>query len=170
MVFDGTPDARRAGVIYLVLALLGEICLLMGFVLLATAIPSDSLAIRDAVAALPTSPWRSVTLALLIAGFGLKIGIVPLHVWLPVAHPAAPMPASAVLSGAIIKAGVIGLIRFLPFDVPLLDWGRALTTIGLVTAFYSVVIGITQLNPKTVLAYSSVSQMGVVAAVLSVWG
>ncbi len=166
VVFDGTPGARRAGVIYLVLALLGEIFLLMGFVLLATAIPGDSLAIRDAVAALPASPWRDPTLALLIAGFGLKMGLAPLHVWLPIAHPAAPMPASAVLSGAIIKAGVIGLIRFLPFDAPLLDWGVALTTVGLFTAFYSVVIGITQPNPKTVLAYSSVSQMGVAAAVL----
>lgn len=166
VVFDGTSKARRAGIIYLVLALLGEIFLLMGFVLLASAIPSDSLAIRDAVAALPTSPWRDPALALLIAGFGLKMGLVPLHVWLPIAHPAAPMPASAVLSGAIIKAGVIGLIRFLPFDVPLPDWGVALTAIGLFTAFYSVAIGITQPNPKTVLAYSSVSQMGVVATVL----
>jgi formate hydrogenlyase subunit 3/multisubunit Na+/H+ antiporter MnhD subunit len=166
VVFDGTPRARQAGMIYLVLALLGEIFLLMGFVLLANTISGDSLAIRDAVAALPTSPWRDPTLALLIAGFGLKMGLVPLHVWLPVAHPAAPMPASAVLSGAIIKAGVIGLIRFLPFDVPLLDWGVVLTAIGLLTAFYSVVIGITQPNPKTVLAYSSVSQMGVVATVL----
>ncbi|MBS1222783.1 MAG: hypothetical protein H6R23_2403 [Proteobacteria bacterium] len=166
VVFDGTPRARRAGIIYLVLALLGEIFLLMGFVLLASAIPGDSLAIRDALATLPTSPWRDPTVALLIAGFGLKMGLVPLHVWLPIAHPAAPMPASAVLSGAIIKAGVIGLIRFLPFDVPLPDWGVALTAVGLLTAFYSVVIGITQPNPKTVLAYSSVSQMGVVAAVL----
>ncbi len=166
VVFDGTPRAGQAGMIYLVLALLGEICLLMGFVLLASATPGDSLAIRDAVAALPTSPWRDPTMALLIAGFGLKMGLAPLHVWLPVAHPAAPMPASAVLSGAIIKAGVIGLIRFLPFDVPLPDWGVALTVIGLFTAFYSVVIGITQPNPKTVLAYSSVSQMGVVATVL----
>ena len=166
VVFDGTPKARRAAIIYLVLALLGEIFLLMGFVLLASAIPGDSLAIRDAVAALPTSPWRDPALALLIAGFGLKMGLVPLHIWLPIAHPAAPMPASAVLSGAIIKAGVIGLIRFLPFDVPLPDWGVALTVIGLLTAFYSVIIGITQPNPKTVLAYSSVSQMGVVATVL----
>ncbi|HOW76862.1 MAG TPA: proton-conducting transporter membrane subunit [Candidatus Competibacteraceae bacterium] len=166
VVFDGTPKARRAGIIYLVLALLGEIFLLMGFVLLAAAAPGDSLVIRDAVAALPASPWRDPTLALLIAGFGLKMGLVPLHVWLPIAHPAAPMPASAVLSGAIIKAGVIGLIRFLPFDVPLLEWGVALTAIGLFTAFYSVLIGITQLNPKTVLAYSSVSQMGVVATVI----
>ena len=70
------------------------------------------------------SPWRGLTLALLIAGFGLKMGLVPLHVWLPLAHPAAPMPASAVLSGAIIKAGVIGLIRFLPFDGGAAGLGR----------------------------------------------
>lgn len=166
VVFDGTPKARRAGIIYLVLALLGEIFLLMGFVLLASAIPGDSLAIRDALATLPTSPWRDPALALLIAGFGLKMGLVPLHVWLPIAHPAAPMPASAVLSGAIIKAGVIGLIRFLPFDVPLPDWGVTLTGVGFLTAFYSVGVGITQSNPKTVLAYSSVSQMGLIAVLL----
>lgn len=166
VVFDGTPKARRAGIIYLVLALLGEIFLLMSFVLLASAIPGDSLAIRDALATLPTSPWRDPALALLIAGFGLKMGLVPLHVWLPIAHPAAPMPASAVLSGAIIKAGVIGLIRFLPFDVPLPDWGVTLTGVGFLTAFYSVGVGITQSNPKTVLAYSSVSQMGLIAVLL----
>ena len=94
------------------------------------------------------------------------MGLVPLHVWLPLAHPAAPMPASAVLSGAIIKAGVIGLIRFLPLDGSLADWSAGLTSLGLVTAFYAVAVGITQANPKTVLAYSSVSQMGFVAAVL----
>ena len=166
VVFDGTPKARRAGTIYLVLALLGEIFLLMGFVLFASAVDGDSLAIADAVAALPHSPWRDPAIALVVSGFGLKMGLVPLHVWLPIAHPAAPMPASAVLSGAIIKAGVIGLIRFLPFDLALADWGAALMLIGLATAFYSVAVGITQSNPKTLLAYSSVSQMGVVATVL----
>jgi formate hydrogenlyase subunit 3/multisubunit Na+/H+ antiporter MnhD subunit len=166
VVHDGTARARRAGVIYLGLAVLGEICLLMGFVLLAAATPGDSLAIEGAVAMLPVSPWDDATLTFLIAGFGLKMGLVPLHVWLPVAHPAAPMPASAVLSGAIIKAGVIGLIRFLPFEVALPEWGVTLSTVGLLTAFYGVAIGITQPNPKTVLAYSSVSQMGLVAAVL----
>jgi multicomponent Na+:H+ antiporter subunit A len=166
VVHDGTARARRAGVIYLTLAVFGEICLLAGFALLAVAAPGDSFAIRGVVAALPASPWRGLTLALLIAGFGLKMGLLPLHVWLPVAHPAAPMPASAVLSGAIIKAGVIGLIRFLPLEGALPDWGLALTVLGLLTAFYGVVIGITQDNPKTVLAYSSVSQMGLVAAVL----
>ncbi len=166
VVQDGTPKARQAGVIYLALAVIGEIFLLAGFVLLAAASPGDSLAIRAVTAALPGSPWLTATIVCLLAGFGLKAGLVPLHVWLPIAHPAAPMPASAVLSGAIIKAGIIGLIAFLPLATALPGWGAALTALGLVTAFYGVAIGITQPNPKTILAYSSVSQMGVVAAVL----
>jgi len=163
---DGTPRAERAGVIYLVLAVLGEICLLIAFALLAAAAPDETLAIDDVVAALPASPWRGLTLALLVAGFGLKMGLVPLHVWLPLAHPAAPMPASAVLSGVIVKAGVIGLIRFLPAGTALPEWGGALAAIGLLSAYWGVAIGITQCNPKTVLAYSTVSQMGLVAAAL----
>jgi formate hydrogenlyase subunit 3/multisubunit Na+/H+ antiporter MnhD subunit len=71
-----------------------------------------------------------------------------------------------VLSGAIIKAGAIGLVRFLPVDGTLADWGVVLAALGLVTAFWGVGCGIVQANPKTVLAYSSVSQMGVVAAAL----
>jgi len=166
VIHDDTPQARRSGAIYLGLAVLGEICMLLAFALLAAHAPGDSLLIRDVVAALPTSPWRDLTLALLFAGFGLKAGLVPLHVWLPLAHPVAPMPASAVLSGAIVKSGVIGWIRFLPYDVPLPEWGASLALVGIFTAFYAVAIGITQQNPKTVLAYSTVSQMGVIAAVL----
>jgi formate hydrogenlyase subunit 3/multisubunit Na+/H+ antiporter MnhD subunit len=166
VVHEGTPRARRAGAIYVSLAVLGEALLLMGFVLLAAAIPGNSLLIRDAVAALPASPWHYSTVLLLILGFGLKLGLVPLHVWMPVAHPAAPIPASAVLSGVVVKAGVIGLIRFLPFETALPDWGGALAAAGLFTAFYAVAVGITQTNPKTVLAYSTVSQMGVIATVL----
>ena len=166
VVHDGTPRARRAGVIYLFLAVLGEIALLAGFALLAAESPGPTLAIATTVADLAASPLRGLTIAMLLLGFGLKAGLVPLHVWLPVAHPAAPMPASAVLSGAIIKAGIIGLIRFLPYDAHLADWSAVIAGIGLVTAFYGVAIGITQDNPKTVLAYSSVSQMGLVATAL----
>jgi formate hydrogenlyase subunit 3/multisubunit Na+/H+ antiporter MnhD subunit len=166
VVHEGTPSARRAGDIYLVLAVLGEVCLLIAFALLAAAIPGESLAIREAARLLPGSPWQGLTLALLIAGFGLKMGLVPLHVWLPIAHPAAPMPASAALSGVIVKAGVVGLIRFLPVDAALPDWGATLAMVGVLTAYWGVACGITQQNPKTVLAYSTVSQMGLVAAVL----
>jgi multicomponent Na+:H+ antiporter subunit A len=166
IVDDGTPRARRYGLIYVALAVLGEAFLLMAFVLLAQATRGDSLLIRDAVAALPASPWRDSTLALLILGFGVKIGLVPFHVWMPLAYRAAPIPAAAVLSGAAVKAGVIGLIRFLPLDTALSGWGEALAAAGLFSAFYGVAIGVTQSNPKTVLAFSSVSQMGVIAAVL----
>ncbi len=165
IVHDGTPRVRRAGGVYVALALLSEAFLLIGFVLLAQAIPGDSLLISDAVAAIHASPWRDMTLALLLLGFGLKIGLVPMHVWMPLAYSAAPIPAAAVLSGAAVKAGVIGLIRFLPFDVASPGWGAALAAVGLFSAFYGVAVGITQTNPKTVLAYSSVSQMGVIAAV-----
>ena len=166
IVDDGTPSARRNGLIYVALALLGEAFLLMAFVLLAQSIAGDSLLIRDAVAALPTSPWRTSILVLLILGFGAKIGLVPFHIWMPLAYRAAPIPAAAVLSGAAVKAGVIGLIRFLPLNVPTPEWGEVLVVAGLFSAFYGVAIGITQRNPKTVLAYSSVSQMGVIATVL----
>lgn len=166
VVHDRTERARRAGSIYLLLAVLGEISLLAGFALLADMVRGDSLAIADAVAVLPRAPLRDLAVLLLLGGFGLKAGLVPLHVWLPLAHPAAPMPASAVLSGVVVKAGIVGMIRFLPWDGSLAGWGEALGWMGFLTAFYGVALGVTQANPKTVLAYSSVSQMGVVMAAL----
>src|SRR5271156_299713 len=164
VVHDGTPGVRRAGAVYVALAVLGEAFLLMAFVFMAEATPNGSLLIRDAVAALPASPWRDASLALLILGFGLKIGLVPGHVWMPLAYTAAPIPAASALSGAAVKAGVIGLIRFLPLGAALPGWGEALAWAGFVSAFYGVAIGLTQRDPKTVLAYSSISQMGVIAA------
>jgi formate hydrogenlyase subunit 3/multisubunit Na+/H+ antiporter MnhD subunit len=122
---------------------LGETYLLMGFVLLAAGEPSGSLQIRDVVVALPGSPWRDAALALTIAGFGLKIALVPMHGWMPLAYAAAPIPAATVLSGAAVKAGVIGLIRFLPFEAVFPGWGEALVVFGLFSAFYGVAIGIT---------------------------
>ena len=166
VVHDDTSTARRAAAVYIGLAVLGEALLLIAFVLLAAAIPDGSLLITDAMAALPGSPWRDAALAFLILGFGLKIGLVPLHVWMPLTYSAAPIPAAAVLSGAAVKVGVIGLIRFMPFAAALPGWGEALAAIGLISTFYGVAIGLTQNNPKTVLAYSSVSQMGLLATVL----
>ena len=146
--------------------ILGEALLIMAFALLAAGEPNGSLRIDDVMAALPASPWRDATLALVIAGFGMKMALAPLNGWMPLTYTAAPIPAAAVLSGAAVKAGVVGLIRFLPFGAPVQGWGEALAAIGFVSAFYGVAIGITQQNPKTVLAYSSISQMGVIAAVI----
>jgi formate hydrogenlyase subunit 3/multisubunit Na+/H+ antiporter MnhD subunit len=163
---DDDSRAGRAGGVYMAFALFGEAVLLIAFVMLAAGEPSGSLDIRAVVAALPASPWRDAALALLVIGFGMKIALFPLNGWMPLAYTAAPIPAAAVLSGAAVKAGVIGLIRFLPFGAAMPGWGEALAWAGFVSAFYGVAIGLTQKNPKTVLAYSSISQMGVIAAAL----
>jgi len=150
VVYDGTPEARKAGKLYLGFALLGENLLLPAFVLLFNG----------------ASPASPVVLLLLIAGFGAKIALLPLHFWMPPSYTAAPVPAAAVLSGAAVKAGIIGLLRFLPMEANLPAWGEALVIVGFCGAFYGVIAGLTQRNPKTVLAYSSVSQMGFLAAVI----
>ena len=168
IIHEQSASAHRAGVIYVGLALLGEAFLLIALVMLSAMHPDANPQIRSVVAELPASPMRDGTLALFIFGFALKMGLVPLHVWLPLAHPAAPTPASAVLSGVVVKAGVIGLIRFLPFEAGAPLWGSVLIGVGLVTAYYGVIVGITQPRAKTVLAYSTVSQMGLVAVLLGV--
>jgi formate hydrogenlyase subunit 3/multisubunit Na+/H+ antiporter MnhD subunit len=161
---DENSASRRAGGVYLPFALIGEAVLLIAFVMLAAGEPNGSVQIRDVVAALPASPWRDAALALLIIGFGMKIALFPLHGWMPLTYTAAPIPAAAVLSGAGVKAGVIGLIRFLPLGLGFPGWGEALAWVGFISAFYGVAIGVTQRDPKTMLAYSSISQMGVIAA------
>jgi multicomponent Na+:H+ antiporter subunit A len=166
VIHDGTARAWRASATYVGIALFAESLLLVGLVMLAVRMPGPGLGIDLAVATLSTAPERGTILALLIAGFGIKAGLVPLHVWMPLAHSAAPVPASSVLSGAVVKAGIIGLIRFLPEGEALPAAGQLLAIAGFVTAFYGVLVGLTQRHPKAVLAYSSVSQMGVVAAVL----
>jgi len=166
VAYEGTARAQRASVVYMALALVGEALILLGLVMLVTAAPGGNPLIRDAVAMLPGSTLERPALVLLVLGFGLKMGLVPLHVWMPLAHPVAPIPASAALSGIIVKAGVIGLIRFLPLGEANAEAGQALVILGLVTAFYGVIVGLTQRHPKTILAYSTVSQMGFVAAVL----
>jgi formate hydrogenlyase subunit 3/multisubunit Na+/H+ antiporter MnhD subunit len=163
---DGEAASTRAGGVYMAFALIGEAVLLIAFVMLAAGEPGGSFDIRAVVAALPASPWRDAALALLIIGFGMKIALAPLNGWMPLAYTAAPIPAAAVLSGAAVKAGVIGLIRFLPLGAALRGSGEALVWAGFVSAFYGVAIGLTQKDPKTILAYSSISQMGVIAAVL----
>ncbi|NAZ36778.1 complex I subunit 5 family protein [Rubellimicrobium sp. CFH 75288] len=162
VIHDRTAAALTAGRVYLVLALVGEVCLLMGLLIAATA--ADGFAIGAVRAALAEGPHGALAAGLLVAGLGIKAGMVPLHVWLPLAHPAAPVPGSAVLSGAIVKAGVIGMLILLPDG----DLGIALIALGLVGAFGAALWGLTQENPKAILAYSTVSQIGIVLVLAGV--
>jgi formate hydrogenlyase subunit 3/multisubunit Na+/H+ antiporter MnhD subunit len=166
VIDDGTLEVRRIGLIYVAFAILGEAFLLLAFVMLVVAAPGVHAMIREVVGVLPASPWRNGTLALLVLGFGVKLGLVPLQSWMPLSYRAAPIPAAAVLSGAGVKAGVVGLLHFLPLHTAWPEWGEALTAVGLVSAFYGVIAGIAQSDPKAVLGYSSISQMGVMTAAL----
>jgi len=168
IIHEQSAPAHRAGVVYVALALLAEAFLLIALVMLAATHPDANPQIRSVVADLAASPMRDGIVVFFILGFALKMGLVPLHIWLPLAHPAAPTPASAVLSGVLVKAGVIGLIRFLPFETGLPLWGAVLAGVGIATAYYGVLVGITQRRAKTILAYSTVSQMGLLAVLLGV--
>lgn len=148
--------AGRAGRVYLAMAVLGEALLLVGLLLLADAAQSHYLADMARIGDAP-----HLAHVLLALGFGVKAGVPLLHMWLPLAYPAAPAPASAVLAGAMIKAGLLGWLRFLPLgEAALPELGVAMLVVGLFAAYFGVALGLLQRDAKTVLAYSSVSQMG----------
>jgi formate hydrogenlyase subunit 3/multisubunit Na+/H+ antiporter MnhD subunit len=154
-----TPAAHRAGGVYVTLAVLGEAALLAAFVLIAA---SGDLSLAGAPAAAAISPARDLIVALLLTGFGVKTGVLGLHVALPLAYAATPAPGAAVLAAAMIKAGLLGWLRFLPLGHSLPEWSAVFIALGIAAAFYGVVVGLAQREPKTILAYSSVSQMGLI--------
>ena len=155
---EGTAKARYAANVYLILAVVGEAFVLPAVLLAAAADPAG---LGDVARSVAASPYRDAIVLLALLGFGVKAGAIVLHVWLPLAHPAAPTPASAVLSGAMIKAGLLGWLLFLPLgEAGLPGWGAIVLVAGLLAAFFGVAVGLTQEKPKTVLAYSSISQMG----------
>jgi formate hydrogenlyase subunit 3/multisubunit Na+/H+ antiporter MnhD subunit len=167
IVHERTAAARRAGRVYIVMALGGEMMLLAAFFAIAGARAEADLTLVPAAVA--ASPHRELIVWLLVLGFGVKAGALFLHVWLPLAHPVAPTPASAVLSGAMIAAGALGWLRFLPLGLAAMpEVGLTCALAGSAASFYGVALGLAQRDPKTVLAYSSVSQMGFVLAAIGV--
>ncbi len=160
VVHERTVEALHAGRVYIVLVVIGEFALFSAMLLTAYSTGStefDSIQLEFA----KVGPSKLIIL-LAFVGFGIKAGVIGLHMWLPLAHPVAPTPASAVLSGAMIKAGLLGLLRLLPIgEVAMTQWGELFMILGLASAFYGVMVGLAQKVPKTILAYSSISQMGI---------
>jgi formate hydrogenlyase subunit 3/multisubunit Na+/H+ antiporter MnhD subunit len=166
VVYEGDARALHAGRYYISLVVIGEVCVISALMMLASQGAIDFASLRAAFAGDPLGR-NDLVIALLLIGFGIKVGVFGLHFWLPLAHPVAPAPASAVLSGAMIKAGLVAWMRLLPLgEVALPAWGAGLALLGLVTAYYGVLAGLGQREAKTVLAYSSVSQMGVMATAI----
>ncbi len=161
VVHEGAAEANRAGRVYLAMAVAGEMAILTGLLMAAQQAGSGLLA--DLPAAIADADRRWLMMLLLLSGFGVKAGLPLLHFWLPLAHPVAPTPASAVLSGAMIKAGLLGWLVTLPFgEVSLPGWGNALVVLGAVGSLGGALLGVRQQRPKAVLAYSSISQMGLI--------
>ena len=157
----GLPEIRSAGFLYLLMAHVGAIAILLSFGVLQGGTWLFSF---DAMRAstLPV-PWATAAFLLALFGFGAKAGLLPLHVWLPEAHPAAPSPVSALMSGVMLKTAVYGVLR-VTFDLigdPQWWWGLFPLALGLATAIFGVVFAAVQTDMKRLLAYSSVENIGV---------
>ncbi len=158
------PEIRRAGYLYLLIAHVGAISILLCFGVLQggghEGIAGYTFAnMRNAE---HSAFWASAAFALALFGFGAKAGLLPLHVWLPEAHPAAPSPVSAMMSGVMLKTAIYGVLR-VAFDLlhqPLWWWGVAVLALGLVTALFGVIFSAVQSDMKRLLAYSSIENIG----------
>ena len=157
-------EIRRAGYVYLLVAHVGAIAILLSFGVL-QANTGDYTFANMRAQSLPPS-WASIAFALALFGFGAKAGLVPLHVWLPDAHPAAPSPVSALMSGVMLKTAVYGMLR-VTFDLlpaQLWWWGAILLAVGLASALFGVVFAAVQVDMKRLLAYSSIENVGLLFA------
>ena len=152
----------RAGYVYLLMASLGTLALLLAFGLLAG---NDGNYAFDAIrASHPATALAAMVLVLVLVGAGSKAGIVPLHAWLPLAHPAAPSHVSALMSGVMTKVAVYGFVR-IAFDLlgePAWWWSMLVLSVGGITAVMGVLYALMQHDLKRLLAYHTVENIGII--------
>ena len=162
----GLPEIRRAGFLYLLIAHLGALTILLSFGVMQGGSWQFTF---DAMRGAHLSPqWASVAFLLALAGFGAKAGLVPFHVWLPEAHPAAPSPVSALMSGVMLKTAVYGVLR-VSFDLLGHEqwwWGLVPLALGLFAALFGAVFAAVQTDMKRLLAYSSIENLGIIFSAL----
>ncbi|MBE0473777.1 hydrogenase 4 subunit B [Rhodoferax sp.] len=158
------PAIRDAGYIYMLVAHVGALAILLCFGLLQANTGDYTFANMRQQHLTPF--WGSVAFVLAVFGFGAKAGLLPLHVWLPEAHPAAPSPFSALMSGVMLKIALYGILR-VGFDLlqeQIWWWGVLLMGVGLLTALFGVVFSTVQVEMKRLLAYSSIENIGLICA------
>jgi hydrogenase-4 component B len=156
-------ETRRAAYLYLVMSHVATGLLIAAFFILASASGSVALSMLLGGGAL-SGPLRDLVFLLFFLGFGVKAGIIPLHIWLPEAHPAAPSSISALMSGVLIKTGIYGIVRFCAFGLgmPPLSWGVLVLVVGAVSAVLGVLYALMQHDLKRLLAYHSIENIGII--------
>lgn len=162
VIFDQDENAVSAGYLYFFVAHAGSVLIMIAFYIMADYAGSfDFAAFRSAPV---PAPLNSIVFLLGFLGFGAKAGMMPLHVWLPRAHPAAPSHASALMSGVMVKIGIFGIIKvgidLLGGDV--LWWGILVLAVGAVSSVLGVVYALAERDIKRLLAYSSVENVGII--------
>jgi hydrogenase-4 component B len=154
---------RRAAYLYLVMSHVGTGCLIAAFLTLASA--AGSMSFESMLAGRVVSGLvRDGIFALFLLGFGVKAGLIPLHVWLPEAHPAAPSSISALMSAVLIKTGIYGIVRICAFGLgtPSLSWGILIMMLGGISAVLGVLYALMQHDLKRLLAFHSIENIGII--------
>ncbi len=162
VVQDERKESLRAGETYLAIAVMGGLVMLMGLMMLYNLTGTLRIdALHDAIKPYLNTKELYVTGCLILFGFGAKAGAFPLHIWLPKAHPVAPAPASALLSGVLTKAGIYGIL-IISCEIFAGDakWGTLILLIGVITMFLGALLALFSVDLKRTLACSSVSQIG----------
>jgi formate hydrogenlyase subunit 3/multisubunit Na+/H+ antiporter MnhD subunit len=153
---------RRAGFLYLLIAHLGALSILLSFGVMQGGFGDYTF--EDLRAAELTPFWAGTAFVLAFFGFGAKAGMLPLHVWLPEAHPAAPSPVSALMSGVMLKTAIYGMVRLI-YDLIggiQWEWGVTVLLIGAATSLFGVLFALMQHDLKRLLAYHSVENIGII--------
>ena len=158
------PEARQAGLLYIIMAHIDAGCLLLGFVLLTQASGSAEFASFHIASAHLSGHQQAAAFVLFFIGFGIKAGIVPFHVWLPAAHPVAPSNISALLSAIVLKTGIYGMTRvFLDSLGVLPPWaGVTVLIVGVASAVLGVLYALMEHDLKRLLAYHSIENIGII--------
>jgi len=161
MAEDREAETRRAGWIYLVATHTGTLLLFAAFALLAKVHGHSGFSALPM--GLAASGEGTILFWLFLLGFGFKAGVLPLHFWLPPAHAAAPSHVSALMSGVMLKMGILGMVRFLSWvPDPPLWWGGALVTLGALSGILGVAFALGQHDLKRLLAYHSIENIGII--------
>jgi hydrogenase-4 component B len=159
-----TADVARAGYVYLAMTHLATACLVVAFAILTAGAGSTSFSGFTAAAAALPPLGRDAVFALLLIAFGTKAGAIPLHIWLPRAHPVAPSHVSALMSGVMIKAGIYGIIRL---GIEVLGpgpewWGLLVLVVGVTSAVLGVLYALMEHDLKRLLAFHSIENIGII--------